>query len=199
MSTAPAPRRYRGRSIAERQAERRAALIEAAVAVYGDVGYRNASVKAICEAAGLTERYFYESFDASDALLAAAYREVTRRLHADMAEAKRLAEARGQNGVRAALKTYYTRLREHPEAARVFLVEIGGVSPRVDAVVAEALANSVALVAPTVRRRGAHELVASGIVGGVIQIALDWIASGYARKVDEVVDAALRIGAAGQA
>jgi hypothetical protein len=50
-----------------------------------------------------------------------------------------------------------------------------------------------------VRKRGAHELVASGIVGGVIQIALDWIASGYARKVDDVVDAALRIGAAGQA
>ena len=37
--------------------------------VYGERGYRNATVKAVCDSAGLTERYFYESFANSEALL----------------------------------------------------------------------------------------------------------------------------------
>lgn len=36
-------------------------------------GYRNATVKAVCEAAGLTERYFYESFSNSEELLVASF------------------------------------------------------------------------------------------------------------------------------
>jgi len=197
MSSAANSRLYGGRSAAERQAQRRAALIEAAVQVYGEFGYRNASVKAICEAAELTERYFYESFASSDELLAAAYEAVTGQLHANMEAARQNAPAGDRT--RAALEVYYTTLREHPQAARVFLVEIGGVSPAVDAVVRTALQNSVKLIAPKIRKRGASELVAGGMVGGVIQIALDWIASGYARSVDEVVDAALRICAAAEA
>lgn len=196
MSSAPpVSRNYRGRSTVERQAERRAALIEAAVGVYGEQGYRNTTVKAVCEAAGLTERYFYESFAGSDELLAAAYQTVTRRLHEEMETARQRAGADPVARVRAALNVYYTALRERPQAARVFLVEIGGVSPAVDAVVREALRNSVKLIAPRVaaRKRGAAELLAGGIVGGVIQIALDWIASGYARPVSDVVEAALRI------
>jgi AcrR family transcriptional regulator len=191
-STAPA-RRYRGQSLDERRAERRALLIEAAIGVYGEVGYRNASVKAVCEAAGLTERYFYESFAGSDDLLAAAYEVVVADLHAAMREAT----AGADDPVRAALTEYYTRLRESPNAARVFLVEIGGVSPKVDAVVRQALADSGPMLAPHVAANAAApELVTAGCVGAVIQIALDWIASGYARPLEDVVEAARSVCAA---
>jgi AcrR family transcriptional regulator len=40
----------------ERRAQRRSQLIAAAIQVYGEIGYRQATVKAVCEAAGLTER-----------------------------------------------------------------------------------------------------------------------------------------------
>lgn len=205
MTAAPSPaRRYRGQTPAERRAERHDQLVEAAIGVYGEVGYRNASVKAVCEAAGLTERYFYESFSGSDALLAAAYRAVVADLHAAMrAAADGARNAVGTSAgdpVRAALVVYYTRLRESPKAARVFLVEIGGVSPKVDAVVREALANAAPLLAPQLTASGpAPELIVAGIVGGATQIALDWIASGYARPVDEVVAAAQRLCAIAQA
>jgi len=190
MAAAAPARRYRGQSPAERAAERRALLIEAAVGVYGEVGYRNASVKAVCEAAGLTERYFYESFTGSDDLLAAAYQVVVADLHAAM----RAAAEASRDPVRAALEVYYTRLRASPKAARVFLVEIGGVSAKVDAVVREALANAEPMLAPTLKARvAAPELLVAGVVGGVIQIALDWIASGYARPLEDVVEAALGV------
>jgi AcrR family transcriptional regulator len=190
MAGAVPTRRYRGQSVAERRAERRALLIEAAIGVYGEVGYRNASVKAVCDAAGLTERYFYESFSGSDDLLAAAYEVVVDDLHTAMRDAA----AASNDPVRAALTVYYTRLRESPKAARVFLIEIGGVSPKVDTVVRCALANSGPLLAPHLRARvAAPELLVSGIVGGVIQIATDWIASGYARPLEEAVEAALGV------
>lgn len=54
--TSPA-RTYRGVSQDERRAQRRSQLIGAAIQVYGERGYRQATVKAVCEAAGLTERY----------------------------------------------------------------------------------------------------------------------------------------------
>ena len=78
MTTELSPaRRYRGAEAEERRAQRRGQLIAAAVQVYGERGYQNATVKAVCKAAGLTERYFYESFANSEALLLASFQTVT--------------------------------------------------------------------------------------------------------------------------
>src|SRR5919201_6585131 len=78
MTTARA-RNYAGLSADERRLARRERLIEGAIRAYGELGYRNTTVKAVCEAAGLTERYFYESFANSEALLVAAFETVSRR------------------------------------------------------------------------------------------------------------------------
>jgi AcrR family transcriptional regulator len=184
----------------QRRAERRAALIDASIEVYGQLGYRNASVKAVCTAAGLTERYFYESFASSDELLAAAYQTVSTRVREELSAAAAAAGSAG--ALRAMLHAYYAALRARPDAARVFLVEIGGVSPKVDAVVREVVSDWIALMAPTIAPRpsGAPpELLAAGIFGGVTQIALEWIATGYCRPLAQVVEAALEICALGQA
>ena len=52
-------RRIGGKTVEERRLERWRRLIDAAVKVYGERGYRNSIVKAVCHAARLTERYFY--------------------------------------------------------------------------------------------------------------------------------------------
>jgi hypothetical protein len=36
-------------------------------------------------------------------------------------------------------------------------------------------------------------LLRAGVIGGVIHIALSWIASGYSQPLDEAVDAAMRL------
>lgn len=74
----PAPakaglRRYGGRGGEERRAERRERLLDAGLACYGEVGYHAATVRLICARAGLTERYFYESFANGEDLLCAVY------------------------------------------------------------------------------------------------------------------------------
>ena len=69
-------RSYGGRSAQERTEDRRARLVEAAITVLAGQGER-ATMTAICQEAGLTERYFYESFAHRDAALVAALERVT--------------------------------------------------------------------------------------------------------------------------
>ena len=57
--------------------QRRERLLDAALRVYGTRGYHSTTVKAVCDAAGLTERYFYESFPNGEALFLALYRDVS--------------------------------------------------------------------------------------------------------------------------
>ncbi len=129
MTTELTPaRRYRGAEAEERRAQRRVQLIAAAVQVYGERGYQNATVKAVCEAAGLTERYFYESFANSEALLLASFQTVTHRLLHTLALAGEGGGGNGQQRALAMLRAYFGALQREPRSARVFLVEIRGVS-----------------------------------------------------------------------
>ncbi|MCZ4580854.1 TetR/AcrR family transcriptional regulator [Gordonia amicalis] len=66
-------RRYGGADPTERQSRRRRALISAGLDVFGSEGYAKASVKSVCDQAGLTQRYFYESFTDRADLLVAVY------------------------------------------------------------------------------------------------------------------------------
>ncbi|QIG95754.1 MULTISPECIES: TetR/AcrR family transcriptional regulator [unclassified Bradyrhizobium] len=186
-------RLYGGMDAEERRAERRLRLIDAAIEVYGEVGYRVATVKAICEAAELTERYFYESFANSEALLIAAYNHVVGHLHEEMIAAAAAAGDDPEPRLRAALTLYFTRLKQHPKPARVFLLEISGISPAVDAVKLDALrVFSDILVPPTLDpKRGDKAamatLLSNGMVGAVISIALRWVSKQYPQAVEDVV------------
>src|SRR6516225_11124270 len=75
-SAAPTARPYAGLAMEERVAARRARFIEAGIELFGTQGFRGATVRGVCAAAGLTDRYFYESFESLEALLVAAYRRL---------------------------------------------------------------------------------------------------------------------------
>lgn len=190
-------RAYRGQSPEQRRAERRARLLAGALAVYGERGYQQATVKAVCEAAGLTERYFYESFANSEALLIDAYLAVTYRMLGEILRAGEAAGACRTARARAMLRAYFKALQRDPRSARVFLVEIRGVSRAVDQAFDASLrtvGNEVArLLAPEMLE---DELLQAGVIGGVIHIALRWIEAGYRPPIDTVVATALRLGAA---
>lgn len=198
MPSSVTQRRYRGSSVEERRAQRREQLLRAAIQVYGEQGYRNATVKAVCEAAGLTERYFYESFSNSEELLVASFQAVMHFLRGELEKAGAGTRGGPVERARAMLNAYYEALERHPQSARVFLVEISGVSPAVDQALEASLRELGELLARTLDPRGAsgaaHEpLLRAGVVGGVIHIASSWIASGYSQPIHEVVDAAMRL------
>jgi AcrR family transcriptional regulator len=65
-------RPFRGVSASERQRNRRQRLVDAAFDLAGTHGAASLGVGDVCTAAGLTKRYFYESFGSIDDLGAAA-------------------------------------------------------------------------------------------------------------------------------
>lgn len=192
----PPTRSYRGLSQDERRAERRARLIAAAIAVYGERGYHQATVKAVCEAAGLTERYFYESFANSEALLIDSFNAVTYSVLGEITQAAKEAGRARTARSRAMLHAYFAALQREPQSARVFLVEIRGVSRAVDQAFDTALRAIGKEVARIVAPPGAadDELLQAGVVGGVIHIALRWIEDGYQPDIESAVDTALKLG-----
>ena len=191
-----AKRRYGGQTNGERRQERRERLIESAILLYGRRGYRNTGVRAVCQEAGLTERYFYESFANSEALLAAAFDQVVGRLIEQIrgVAADRALSVRERAGLM--LEAYYDAIRAHPDAARVFLIEITGVSPTIDLAFEHAQDRLSELILDThdpdrIGPVAAEPLLRRGIAGGLLHIAIAWHEAGYDRSLDEVVAAAM--------
>jgi AcrR family transcriptional regulator len=150
----------------------------------------------VCEAAGLTERYFYESFANSEELLIAAFNAVTFGVLEELMGAAQTAGKSRKARSRAMLQSYFAALQREPRSARVFLVEIRGVSREVDKAFDAALREIGRQVATVVAPPEAQddELLQAGVIGGVIHIALRWIEQGYSPSLDEVTDTALSLG-----
>ena len=199
MSTVTATgRTFGGKTAGERRAERRAQLILAAVKVYGERGYRNATVKAVCDAAGLTERYFYESFANSEDLLCACFKHGSEALVAKVRRAALACHGTWPERARASLLVYLRYLRDDPALARVFLIEMASVSPRADQLVGESLDQFGALLVDLLAEDPglSHDfsrLLLRGVIGGGLHVAQAWIEDGYAEDIEFVADAALRL------
>jgi len=120
-----ATRTYRGLSAAERQSERRARLIEAGLDVLGSEGLARMTMTAICARAGLTERYFYESFRNLDELLVAVFDTFATATHAAIDRALRRAQPDLFERCRAAAGALIESLTEDPRKARAYVEAIG--------------------------------------------------------------------------
>jgi AcrR family transcriptional regulator len=77
--------RWSGVPLEDRQALRRGELIDAGVALLGGQSGPALTVRAVCRAAGLTERYFYESFPDRDEFVRAVYDDVCARAMSTLA------------------------------------------------------------------------------------------------------------------
>ncbi len=193
-------RSYGGLAMEERVAARRARFIEAGVELFGTQGFRGATVRGICAAAGLTDRYFYESFASMEALLAAVYNSLTdafaTRLTQEFftAEGWRGDAAAVERQVTDAYELWFDTVRD-ARVARILLVEILGVSPEMDALYEESARAMAALtitpLAATVPSlklsKARRELLGRALVGAALQVAKMWMTAGYRLPRRDVV------------
>ncbi len=121
----PPSRTYGGATADERAAERRGRLIEAGVELLGrepeDGG--GLTVRGACAAAGLTPRYFYESFASTDELTAAVFEHVIAGAAAAVAEAIAAAEPDTAARSRATVEAFVAFAVDDPRRARILFVE----------------------------------------------------------------------------
>ena len=187
-------RRWGAKTADERRAERRVQIMRAALGMYGETGFRTASVKAVCIRAGLTERYFYESFANGEDLLKHCFQEVNRALIMRMRAASEPDGRQPLERIRAALLVYFRDIRDNPSNARVFLLEMASVSAATEALVSQSLDEFGVLLMEVLAVKGPSSgLLLRGVIGGGLHIARAWIGTGYTESIEEVADAALRL------
>lgn len=115
---------------ADRVTERRALLLDAALELLGTVGWAGTSVRAVCHRARLNPRYFYESFDNLDALVAGLLDRLMDELRVEVAAeidaaVTRLGD-RPQVRMRAMVSATARFVDEDRRRARVLYVEAPG-------------------------------------------------------------------------
>jgi AcrR family transcriptional regulator len=182
---------YRGSLGAERVSQRREQLVAAGLERFGTDGYEEVSVRAVCAEAGLTERYFYESFANKEELLGAVYLFAISQLN-EKVQAAIIEEGPIEPRTRAPLTAYFTFMKQHPAAARVILFEVLGVSGEIDGLYREVMAQFSAEIGQRLQL-GPAALVSSGLVGAAVHIAMQWVLGGSQQPTRSVVDACVRI------
>lgn len=189
-------RSYAGQSAEERAAARRARLVEAAVAVLGEQGESRTTMTAICAEAGLTERYFYESFTGRDEALLAALEKVSAEIATTAVLAIDRAPGEPHERVRAAIGAVVDLVAREPGKGRIAVVE-SAANPRLRARRHELLGSFAELVAQEARelygaaawppaRARVHGLV---FVAGLAELVATWLAGELDLTAAEVTDA----------
>jgi AcrR family transcriptional regulator len=191
-------RPYGGVSAEQRVHDRRERLLEAALDEFGTRGFASTGVKDVCRRAGLTDRYFYESFKDSRALFIAVFDRATERLLGSVATAVERASPEPEPQARAAIDAYVRELAEDERLARVVLTEAAAAGPEAERHMRVTLRRMAGLVEATAAPhlppgfpRKVLRLGAVSVVGAVDRLVVEWHDGQLGASVDEVVDYAV--------
>ncbi|MGA9871570.1 MAG: TetR/AcrR family transcriptional regulator [Rhodococcus sp. (in: high G+C Gram-positive bacteria)] len=107
-------------NIDQRRAHRYDALLAAGIELLGAPDGPKVAVRAACRLAGLTERYFYESFTDRDAFVRAVYAHVGEQATSTIADA--VASAHGRAKAEAPVRAFVELVLDNPNLGRVLLL-----------------------------------------------------------------------------
>ena len=188
-------RPWRGESAEARRSRRRTQLMEAGVELFGTRGYSNTSVKAICDEAGLTERYFYETFPDREGLLIEIYGEFIEDAFTKSAQA--ISDADGLEAeIREGLGAFSRAVATDSRRARIQQIEVVGVSDVLEERRRDALNAFAGLIAQRSVEAGVDakaagydmHVLALGLVGSVNEILVDYVSGRIEIDLDSLVD-----------
>lgn len=160
MSSGQRRGRWSGVPLQERQTLRRDELVAAGVELLGGAAGPALTVRAVCRAAGLTERYFYESFADRDEFVRAVYDDVCSAAMSALTTA---------DTPRDAVERFVTLMVDDPVRGRVLLI-----APEREPVLAKSgaewMPNFIALLQRKLTRitdPAKQAMVATGLVGAL--------------------------------
>jgi AcrR family transcriptional regulator len=152
--------RWSGVPLEDRQALRRDELVAAGVQLLGEKSGPAVTVRAACRQAGLTERYFYESFADRDEFVRAVYDDVCTRAMSTLMSA---------TTPRQAVERFVALMVDDPVRGRVLLL-----APAVEPVLvrsgAEWMPNFIDLLQRKLTEIGdpvRQKMIATGLIGGL--------------------------------
>lgn len=187
---------FKGLSISERKTLRRQKLIQAGIDCYGQFGFFAVTVKDICVAAGLTERYFYESFKKSDELFQAIFVELISELQNNVIQAIEYSQA-PEHMLRAGLSAFLSTLQSNPAMARIIYVDAMLVQElHQQANIRQTMQRFESIVQRLLRalqpdfdfNEREFSWLATGINGYVTHIAIRWVMTDFKADLNDVLN-----------
>jgi AcrR family transcriptional regulator len=174
-------RRWSGVPLEDRQALRRDQLVAAGVQLLGEEGGPAVTVRAVCRAAGLTERYFYESFTDRDEFVRAVYDDVCTRA---------MAALRSATTPREAVERFVALMVDDPVRGRVLLL-----APAVEPVLvrsgAEWMPNFIDLLQRKLTQIGdpvRQKMTATSLIGGLTALFTAYLDGRLAASREQFID-----------
>ncbi|MFI8976987.1 TetR/AcrR family transcriptional regulator [Nocardia asteroides] len=177
-------RSYGGQPAEDRVAERRRRLVAAGLDVIGTGGVAALGMRVVCRAAGLSQKFFYESFPNVEALLYAVYAAALEQMETAVAQPMSSGDLRGGFTAAAVL------MERDPRICRILLVEpfadadlrrhVRETSPRFATLLGHPAAGSPD--DPLVRMRY------SAVFGALISLFVEWTEGNLGTDREAFVD-----------
>lgn len=174
-------------ALPDRDADR--AVREALLLTVGERGYGAATVREVCERAGITQDRFHRRFGGKEAGFAAAYAEAAERLGRELLAA--CEEAPGwRQGFEAALAALLRTVAEQPLLARALLIEVKSARGEAWAKHQELVGRLTAAVESAREQDGARStatpMTAGFVVGAIEESLCIEIAAGRAAEAQRL-------------
>jgi AcrR family transcriptional regulator len=165
----------------DRQVLRRDELIAAGVTLLGSAGGPALTVRAVCRQAGLTERYFYESFGDRDEFVRAVYDDVCNRAMTALMSAAT---------PRQAVEQFVALMVDDPVRGRVLLL-----APQVEAVLihsgAEWMPSFIELLQSKLTAISdpvVQKMMATGLIGALTALFTAYLDGRLAASREQFID-----------
>jgi len=173
--------RWSGVPLQDRQALRRDELLSAGVTLLGGESGPALTVRAVCREAGLTERYFYESFADRDEFVRAVYDDVCNRATSTLMSA---------STPREAVQEFVALMVDDPVRGRVLLL-----APEVEPVLvhsgAEWMPTFIGLLQrklTTIGDPALQNLVATGLIGALTALFTAYLDGRLTASREQFID-----------
>jgi AcrR family transcriptional regulator len=173
--------RWSGVPLQDRQTLRRDELVAAGVELLGDAAGPALTVRAVCRAAGLTERYFYESFADRDEFVRAVYDDVCSAAMSALTTA---------DTPRDAVERFVTLMVDDPVRGRVLLI-----APEREPVLAKSGAEWMPSFIELLQRKltritdpAKQAMVATGLVGALTALFSAYLYGRLATTREQFID-----------
>lgn len=196
-----ASRRYGGKTSEERRAERREKLLDAALEMFGTVGYAGTTIEMLCAATRLNPRYFYEEFQAREALLLAVYDRHVDRVLAEVGAALASAPAAPRARLETGLRAFVTGVLADHREARINYFEVVGVSHALEERRRQVLRTYADLIATQMEQFAADEPPPGGdrrraavaLVSATDGLITDWLSDPAESDREQIIATLLDI------
>jgi AcrR family transcriptional regulator len=185
-------RSYGGVTAEDRIAERRRRLMAAGRELFGTRGYTATGVKDVCRAAGVTDRYFYESFAGRQELFLAVFDARVDELFDTVVPSGMGARDDPGEQLRAAIGSFVHAVTGDARTPRLVFSEPAAVGVEAEAHMRATLRRFARLAEATARRHMADDrlapLVGLALVGALERVIVEWQDDELTTDVDTVIE-----------